>query len=88
MSKYNNFTEVSISGVGSFPTIPQVITTFRGNRSLMFVCTSGTNVEYSFDGINVHDKISSGQIFSFTNRNESKIWFRGTGAIAVHSWGS
>jgi hypothetical protein len=87
MVSYNKFQIVSISGVSDFPVAEDILVDFRGIRHIMFVCTDGTNVEYSFDGTNIHGRISEDQTFNFGLRNESKIWFRGTGSIDVHVWG-
>ncbi len=67
-------------------TVPDVQILFRGPRRMMFVCVSGTFVEYSFNGNTLHGRISAGQTFSFDARNEDKIWFRGTGIVDVHAW--
>jgi hypothetical protein len=80
-----NFFKTGTS-TASFTVASDVLMNFRGPRSMMFVCVSGTNVEYSFDGVTVHGRISTGQIFNFGPRNEDKIWFRGTGVIDVQSW--
>lgn len=83
---FNYFKTVTVSGLSDFATDPHVLTTFRGARRMMFVCPSGTNVEYSFNGTTVHGRISADQIFNFDGRNEDKIWFRGTGVVDVHCW--
>lgn len=82
----NYYTEITVSGVGAFPTTAQAFTNIRGGTSLMLVCTSGTDVEYSFNGTTLHGKISSGQTFTFENRNTAKMWVRGTGTIRLHAW--
>ena len=69
-----------------FPEAPQVQIAFRGARRMMFVCPTGTNVEYSFNGTTVHGRISADQIFNFDIRGEDKIFFRGSGTVDVHAW--
>jgi hypothetical protein len=85
-----NFYQRVTASAGSFPvtsgTAPDVQIAFRGARRMMFVCGSGTDVEYSFNGQTIHGRISADQIFNFDVRNEDKIWFRGTGAVDVHAW--
>ena len=83
---FNFFQEISISGVSDFTEDPDVQIAFRGARRMMFVCRSGTDVEYSFNGTTLHGKISSGEQFNFDVRGEDKIWFRGTGDVHVHAW--
>jgi len=83
---FNYFKTIIIAGVAAFPTNPQTLTRFRGARRMMFRCTAGTNVEYSFNGTTVHGRISSGEIFNFGLRNEDKIFFRGTGSVDVQIW--
>lgn len=85
---FNYFKTVTVTS-GSFPatgTDPDVLMRFRGPRKIMFRCTSGTNIEYSFNGNTVHGRISANEIFNFGTRSEDKIWFRGTGEVDVHSW--
>lgn len=87
MSNYSYFEEVTVS-TGSFPAQPQVVVTkARTPNNLMLVCRSGTDVEYSFNGTDLHGKISSGDQFTFLTRNVSKIFFSGTGEVEVHVWG-
>ena len=85
-----NFFQTVTATSGSFPlaegTDPDVQMAFRGARRMMFVCVSGSNIEYSFNGNTVHGRISSGQIFNFDTRAEDKIWFRGSGEVDVHAW--
>lgn len=86
---FNHYQEVSVSGVSEFPTTPQVIIRFKGPQQLMFVCTSGTDVEYSFNGFTTHGKMSATSpqnLFNFGPRGNKKIWFKGTGDIRVHAW--
>lgn len=84
---FNHFSIVNASNAAFNPG-PDVQIAFRGARRMMFVCSSGTNVEYSFNGNTVHGRISSGQIFNFDARSEDKIWFRssGGGVVDVHAW--
>jgi hypothetical protein len=84
---FNFYQRVSVTS-GSFPTTDgyNVLIKFRGPRRMMFVCTSGTDIEYSFNGNTVHGRISANQIFNFDVRNEDKIWFKGTGTVDVHAW--
>jgi len=84
MSNRSHFKSVTVSA--AFTTTADVIVPIRNPMGFMFVCTSGTNIEYSFDGSTVHGRISANQIFQFQNRNESTMWFRGTGAVDVHVW--
>lgn len=85
-----NFFQVVIASSGTFPldpiSNPDVLMRFRGARKIMFRCTSGTNIEYSFNGNTVHGRISANEIFNFGTRMEDKIWFRGTGSVDVHAW--
>jgi hypothetical protein len=87
---FNFFATVVASNPGPFPlaanTAPDVLMAFRGPRRIMFVGVAGSNVQYSFNGNNVHGRISAGQIFNFDVRNEDKIWFIGTGTVDVHAW--
>lgn len=86
---YNYYKEISISSVTDFPDAPQVIIYFRGPQRLMFICTSGTDIEYSFNGNTTHGKMSATtpqNIFEFGPRDNKKIWFKGTGDIRVHAW--
>jgi hypothetical protein len=53
---------------------------------MMFVGVTGDDVEYSFNGVTTHGRISADQIFNFDLRNEDKIWFKGTGSVDVHIW--
>lgn len=82
---FNFFATVTSPG-DDFTDEPQVIITFRGAKRMMFVCVSGTNVEYSFNGNTLHGRISANQIFNFDIRGEDKIWLRGTGVVDVHAW--
>lgn len=88
LGKDFNFYQRVIVTSGSFPTTDgyDVLIKFRGSRRMMFVCTSGTDIEYSFNGNTIHGRISANQIFNFDVRNEDKIWFRGTGTVDVHAW--
>lgn len=86
MSNRSHFEVVTISGVTNFTTQADVAVPVRNPIALMFICTSGTNMEYSFDGITVHGRMSEDQEFTFLNRSEVYIWFRGTGSIDVHAW--
>lgn len=88
MSNKAHFQTVTVSGVGAFPAQAQVINPIRNPLSIMLVCSSGTNVEYSFDGETVHGRISANQSFTFLNRNEARVWFKGTGVVDVHAWGA
>jgi hypothetical protein len=83
-----NFYQRVTATAGTFPVVgnPDVQIAFRGPRRMMFVCRSGTDVEYSFNGNTVHGTISANQIFNFDVRSEDKIWFRGTGVVDVHAW--
>ena len=85
-----NFIKTVTVGAGSYPlpedTAPDAVINFRGARRIMFVCVTGTNVEYSFNGNTVHGRISAGQIFNFDIRGEDKVWFLGTGEVDVHAW--
>ena len=83
---FNYFEEVTISGVGSFPTTPDAMSRFRGSRRMMFVCTAGSDIAYSFNGTTVHGKMVADQIFNFGPRNEDKVFFTGTGTVQVHMW--
>lgn len=84
---FNYFKSVVVNITdGYFPTEAQVQTAFRGARRMMFVCAAGTNVEYSFDGLHLHGRISNAQIFNFDIRAEDRIYFRGTGTVDVHIW--
>jgi hypothetical protein len=86
---FNFYQRVNVTS-GSFPSTDtcNVQIKFRGTRRMMFVCTSGTDIEYSFNGNTVHGRISANQIFNFDIRNEDKIWFKGTGIVDVHAWHS
>lgn len=88
MSNKAHFTIVSVSGLAAFPATAQVINPIRNPLNLMFVCSSGTNVEYSFDGVTTHGRISANQSFTFLTRNEARVWFKGTGVVDVHAWGA
>lgn len=77
---------ITATAESDFTTDPQAYSTFRGARRMMFVGVTGTNVEYSFNGVTVHGRISSGQIFNFGPRAEDKVWFKGTGTVDVHMW--
>jgi hypothetical protein len=85
-----NFFQTVTATAGSFPVganvDPDVQITIRGAHRIMFVCVSGTNIEYSFNGNTVHGRISQDQIFNFDIRAEDKIWFRGSGEVDVHAW--
>jgi len=85
-----NFFKTVTAIAGNWPldinTEPDVLMRFRGARRIMFVCASGTNIEYSFNGNTMHGRISADQIFTFDIRNEDKIWFRGSGEVDVHAW--
>ena len=83
-----NFYQRVVVTSGSFPTADSydVLIKFRGPRRMMFVCSSGTDIQYSFNGNPVHGRISANQIFNFDVRNEDKIWFIGTGTVDVHAW--
>lgn len=70
---------------GYFNISPDIITAFRGARRMMFVGISGL-VGYSFNGVRLHGRISTGQIFNFGPRNEDKIFFRGKGVVDIHIW--
>jgi hypothetical protein len=76
----------TVTSTASFAVTPDVTMRFRGPRSMMFIGVSGTSIEYSFNGTTTHGRISSGQILNFGQRNEDKIWFKGSGVIDVHSW--
>jgi len=84
---FNFYQRVTVTA-GSFPTTDNAdaVITLRGPRRMMFVCSSGTDVEYSFNGNTIHGRISANQIFNFDVRNESEIWFRGSGTVDVHAW--
>lgn len=86
---FNHYQEVTVSGVSDYPDNAQVIIRFRGAQRLIFVCTSGTDVEYSFNGNTTHGVMSDTapeDIFNFGPRDNKKIWFKGTGTIRVHAW--
>lgn len=87
---FNFFATITSVNTGPFPlatnTQPDVVMGFRGARRVMFVGVSGTNVLYSFNGNNLHGRISAGQIFNFDVRGVDKIWFAGTGVVDVHAW--
>src|SRR5271157_1719239 len=78
---YNFFATITSVNAGPFPlnenTQPDVLMGIRGPRRIMFVGVTGTNVLYSFNGNNLHGRISAGQIFNFDVRGEDKIWFAG-----------
>lgn len=55
------------------------------NRIRISVATA--DLEYSFDGTNVHGKVKSGESFLYTERRESGIAVRGTGAVyRIEAW--
>jgi len=86
---FNYYRRVTaVAGTWPLPetTNPDVQIAFRGPRRMMFVCTSGTDVEYSFNGNTIHGRISAGQIFNFDVRGEDKVWIRGSGVVDVHAW--
>lgn len=86
---FNHYQEISISGVSAYPDTAQAIIKFKGPQRLMFICTSGTDVEYSFNGNTTHGKMSAAapqNIFEFGPRDNKKIWFKGTGDIRIHAW--
>lgn len=85
---FNFYEEVTVSAVADFPEEPQVFMKFRGNRRMLFVCTSGS-VEYSFNGNTLHgvtDSATASNQLNFGPRMQDKIWFRGTGTVQVHAW--
>lgn len=83
--KYDYFKIVETTTT-DYPIEPDCQTYFRGSRRIMLVGKVGTNVEYSFDGVTTHGRISADQIIHLNLRIESKIWFKGTGTVDVHMW--
>jgi len=83
---FEYFKVVTVNGVADFPVKPQATITIKGPIKMMFVCRSGTLVEYSFNGTTVHGRISAGEQFNFGTRGQDKIFVKGTGEIDVHAW--
>lgn len=84
---FNFFYEDTVSNPGftEDPYIPGV----RGSSHSFYIRTAGATVEYSFDGNNIHGRLTVAQAERFfPNRSISKIWFRSAGSatIEVEGW--
>ena len=90
MSRYNYFRMLDVDGY-NFPVTPQITFNFM-SRGFSFV-TLDTDVEYSFDGYNVHGNLAIGTAYAglvFDNRLEDRVWFRSIdayGDVRVEAWG-
>ena len=85
---FNFYQEITVSGVTEFPTEPQAVMGFRGQRRILFVCTSGS-VEFSFNQGILHGAMNASNAsnqLNFGPRQQDKIWIRGTGTIQIHAW--
>lgn len=51
------------------------------------ICVATADLEYSFDGVNVHGKVKVGENFLYTERRESGIAVRGATAVyRIEAW--
>lgn len=50
------------------------------------ITVTGGDLEFSFDGTNVHGKVLSGQSCVYEKRHEGGIAVRGTGTFYVEAW--
>ena len=85
---FNHYQSVAFTNA-DYEAVPQVLIRFKGPQRLMFICTAGTDIEYSFNGITTHGVMSSSapqNYFNFGPRDNKKIWFKGTGTVRVHAW--
>jgi hypothetical protein len=55
------------------------------SQSLRITAVGG-DIEYTFDGTNVHGKVLSGQVATYRNRFEAGIAVRGAGTFHVEAW--
>jgi hypothetical protein len=69
---------------GSLPPVPMVWS--MGMR----ICNDGTgDLEYSFDGTNVHGRLKANEIATFNRRHEAGVAVRGNGAtpaFRIEAW--
>ncbi len=83
----NNPLNPTGTGLSPLPT-PIAPAIWSGN---IRVCNDGEgDIEFSFDGINVHGRLKAGEVFQYRNRYESGMAVRGydgaTSAFRIEAW--
>lgn len=76
---------------GTFVTNCDIVITFPTQTVMFWVPAGSTNIQYSFNGTDVHGTLDGSLTTApreliFQNRPISKIWFSGTGTVRVEAW--
>jgi hypothetical protein len=76
---------------GTFVTNCDVLITFPTYTVMFWVPAAATNIQYSFNGTDVHGTLDGSLATApkeliFQNRPITKIWFSGTGTVRVEAW--
>ncbi len=76
---------------GTFVTNCDVVITFPTQTVMFWVPAASTNIQYSFNGTDVHGTLDGSLTTApreliFRDRPISKIWFSGTGTVRVEAW--
>ena len=82
---------VTLTGAGVVPYDGDIITVdYSGlqawSKGIRIKSAAGGYVEFSFDGTNVHGKVSDGAEAEYLDRYEPGIAIRGSGAFVVEAW--
>lgn len=88
-TNFNFFKKLTVTA-SNFDGYQSDITIPFSTYTVTFFLESGSSVQYSFDGVNVHGDMTSGQAsatLTFQNRVISRAWFKGTGTVRIEAWG-